>query len=155
MAKGNDKQAPEKKEKLRYTVPKNIGAAIELLNDVRTARKAIAAKAESEKRQESMIEEMIFGMFNKSDLEGARGKRGTLCSIKRSDVYNIDDFDKVWTYAKKNDAPDLFRRQLVVEAVRERLNAGKVIPGVSMFTKVSLSLTEGAKQGKAAAAAKR
>lgn len=153
MAKKQAAEEKQPKEKLKYTVPKNIGAAIELLNDVRVSRKAMTAKAESEKRQETMIEEAIFGMFKKSELEGARGKRGTLCSIKRSDVYNIDDFDKVWSYAKKNDAPDLFRRQLVVEAVRERFMAGKTIPGVSTFTKVSLSLTGGAK-GKAAAAAK-
>lgn len=126
--------------KLRYKVPKTMGGAIDMLFKVREARKAAQTKVDAEKAQEGLIEFLIFERFGKSDLEGARGREAQ-CSIKRVDTYGIEDFDKVWDYAKKNDAPDLFRRQLVVEACRERYSAGKTIPGVSIFTKVSLSLT--------------
>jgi hypothetical protein len=132
-----EKQAP----KLTYKVPKTIGGAIDLLFRVRGGRKELQALADTQKAQEGLIEGLIFERFGKSELEGARGAEAQ-CSIKRVDTYGIDDFDKVWDYAKKNDAPDLFRRQLVVEACRERYSAGKTIPGVSIFTKVSLSLTK-------------
>lgn len=131
----------KKPVKLAYKIPKTIGGAIDLMFKVRDARKALASKAEAEKQQEALIEAAIFERFGKSELEGARGKLAQ-ASIKRTDVFNIDDFDAIWEYAKKNDAPDLFRRQLVNEAVRERLAAGKKIPGMSTFTKVGLHLTK-------------
>lgn len=137
----NEEEEKKPKEKLRYKVPKTIGGAIDLLNAVRTERKKLQGKAESEKRQEGMIEEKILAQFGKSDLEGARGKTAQ-CSIKRSDVPTIEDFDKVWSYARKNDRPDLFQRRLSVEAVRLLWADKKTVPGVGTFTKVSLNLTK-------------
>lgn len=129
------------KAKLKYKLPKTIGGAIDLMYKVREARKAMQRKADDEKAQESLIEVAIFERFGKSELEGARGKAAQ-ASITRKDVYNVDDFEAIWKYAVKNDAPDLFRRQLVNDAVRARLDAGKTIPGMSVFTKVGLSLTK-------------
>lgn len=136
-----EKKEDKPKEKLRYAVPKTAGGAIDLLMKVRTARKAEQAKVESEKRQEDMIEERIFAMFGKSELEGGRGKTAQ-ASIKRSDVPVIEDFDALWSWAKKTNAHDIFQRRLSVEAVRARWGSKKQVPGVGTFTKLGLTLTK-------------
>jgi hypothetical protein len=128
------------KAKLKYAVPKTIGPALDLLHKVREGRKALAAKAEAEKAQEALIEVRILEMFKKGDLEGAAGKQAK-ASIKRSPVPVIEDFNLTWTWAKKNDAPEIFQRRLSSEACRERWDQGQTIPGVGTFDKVSLHLT--------------
>lgn len=129
------------KAKLKYAVPKKVGAAIDLLYKVRKERKRLISLGEREKEQESMIEEKIFGMFKKSELEGGRGKTAQ-ASIKRSDVPTFDNDRKFFAYVKKTGDFDLLQRRLSVEACRERWAAKKQIPGVGIFTKVSLNLTK-------------
>lgn len=138
------KDVEKPKAKLKYKVPKKVGAAVDLLFKVRAQRKKVQAVAEAEKDQEKMIEDAIFNLFKKDELEGARGKLAQ-ASIKRSEVANVDDFDALWAYAKKTDSPDLFRRQVVLEAVRARWADKKVVPGVSPFTRISLHLTPAGK----------
>lgn len=129
------------KAKLKYAVPKQVGAAIDLLYKVRADRKALQAKMEAEKEQESLIEEKILEQFGKQDLEGAKGKRAQ-CSIKRSDVPTPEDWDAIERHIKKTGEFDLLHRRLTVDAVRQRWAAGKTVPGVGVFTKVGLSLTK-------------
>jgi hypothetical protein len=129
------------KAKLKYKVPKQVGAAIDLLMKVRTERKKIQAQAEAEKAQEDMIEDAIFAMFDKGALEGARGKAAQ-ASIKRSDVPTVVDWDKFAAHVIKTKSLDLLQRRPSVEAVRERWAAKVGVPGIEVFTKISLNLTK-------------
>jgi hypothetical protein len=137
----NEKTEVKKKPKLKYKIPKQPGGAIDLLYKVRTERKRLASMAEREREQESMIEEKIFEMFKKSELEGGRGKTAQ-ASIKRSDVPTFENDRTFFAYLKKTGDFDLLQRRLSVEACRERWAAKKQIPGVGIFTKVSLNLTK-------------
>jgi hypothetical protein len=132
----------EKKVKLKYPMPKTHGAAIDLLFKVRTARKVIQAKAEAEKEQENEIERIIMEKFGKSELEGARGKLAQ-CSIKRSDVPTFEDWDRFSKHLEKHpEDVTLLQRRLSIEACRERWAAKQTIPGVGVYTRVSLNLTK-------------
>lgn len=123
-------------------VPKDLGAAIDGLDDLRDARRAITSRAEKAKENETAFEESIFGLFDKAKLEGARGKVAQ-ASIKRSEVPTFDNPDEFFSHLKKHPEDiDLLQRRLSTEAARERWNAGVAIPGVGKFTKVSLSLTK-------------
>lgn len=132
---------PKKKAKLLYKVPQKMGEAIDLLDRVRDGRRALDAKAAAEKAQEELVLNIILERFNKSELEGARGKRAQ-ASIKRSDVPNVKDWKRFEKYCIANEALDLFQRRLNVEACRERWKAGESIAGVEVFTKVGLTLTK-------------
>lgn len=134
-------EAEPKKEKLRHKVPRQVGAAIDLLHGVRVGRKALQARAESEKRQEEMIEEKIFEMFDKAELDGGAG-RVAQASVSRSDVPTIEDWEKLERYVIRTGELDLFQRRLSVEACRERWGQKKAIPGVAVFTRVRLHLTK-------------
>lgn len=129
------------KVKLKYQVPKTVGAAIDLLQKIRAERQAVATKTEDLKEQESLVEDRIFSMFRKSELEGARGKLAQ-ASIGKSDVPNIVSWPVLAKYIKKTGDLDLFQRRLSVEACRERWKDGEAIPGVKIFTKVKLHLTK-------------
>lgn len=135
----NDAKKP--KAKLKYKIPKQAGGAIDLLYKVRTERKRLATLSEREKEQESMIEGRIFEMFRKSELEGGRGKLAQ-ASIKRSDIPTFENDRAFFKYLKKTGDFDLLQRRLSIEACRERWAAKKPIPGVGIFTKVSLNLTK-------------
>lgn len=121
-------------------VPKELGAAIDLLFKIREGRRRMQQEVDVVKAQENEIENIIFERFGKSDLEGARGKLAQ-CSIKRSEVANIDDWESFEKYVKKTGELDLFQRRISLEAIRERWAEGKTVPGVGKFTRISLSLT--------------
>lgn len=121
-------------------VPKELGAAIDLLFKIREGRRKMQQEVDAVKAQENEIENIIFERFGKSDLEGARGKLAQ-CSIKRSEVANIDDWEAFEKYVKKTGELDLFQRRISLEAIRERWSDGRAVPGVAKFTKISLSLT--------------
>ncbi len=129
------------KVKLKHKIPIKVGAAVDLLFKVRSERKRIQAQAEAMKAQEELIEEKIFGMFKKQDLDGARGKAAQ-ASVSTSDVPVLEHWELFEPYVIKNKALHLFQRRLSVEACRELWQDKKGIPGVGVFTKVRLHLTK-------------
>jgi hypothetical protein len=129
---------------LKYKVPAKLGEALDLLWKVRAARQEIAAKAEAEKQQEALIENLILDRFGKSELEGATGKLAK-ASIKRSDVPTVSspaDWKKLEAHIKRTGEFDILQRRLSVEACRARWAEKRAIPGVQVFNKIGLSLTK-------------
>lgn len=122
-------------------IPATPGLAVDLLDKMRDARKAVAERAAEMKRQEDALESAIFEKFKKADLEGCRGKRAQ-ASISRSEVPTPDDWVATDKYIIKNKALDLLQRRLSVEAVRLRWADGVTIPGVGKFTRISLHLSK-------------
>ena len=122
-------------------MPKSIGACIDLLYETRQKRldgqKAVDAVA----LQEREIEDHILKQFEKVELSGAKGGIAQV-SIKQTVVYNISDWDAVFSYATKHNAPDLLQKRLSSTAIRDRLDNGEEIPGIESFTKIGLSLTK-------------
>lgn len=131
----------EKKVKLKYKVPKTVGAAIDLLQTIRAKRQALTTQAEAEKSQESLLHTTILNMFKKTELDGAKGKLAT-ASIGKNDVANLKDDRKFFAYLKKTGDFDLIQRRLSNEACRLRWADGKTIPGVEAFTVVKINLTK-------------
>lgn len=131
----------ETKVKLKYKVPKKVGEAVDLLFKLRSERRALASKAEDARAQEYLMEQALLDKFKKDELEGARGK-SALASIKRSDVPVIEDDAKFYAYLRKTGEFDLLERRPAKEACRARWAKKIGIPGVSVFTKVSVNLTK-------------
>ena len=122
-------------------LPKTIGAALDLLFTTRERRRLLQRQAVDVTHEEAVIEEQIFKLFKKSQLEGARG-RFAQASVSRVDVPTLKDWKKFSAYLVKTKQLDLLQHRLSVEACRERWAAKKTIPGVEVFTRVSLSLTK-------------
>src|ERR1019366_7754792 len=122
-------------------VPANVGAAIDALDALRTRRKALEMQAKVIASQEAHFENEIFKKFKKSELEGARGKV-MQASIERTVVPTLVDPKKLYAYIRKTGEFDLLHQRLGARAVQERWNAGKTVPGVGTFNKISLHLTK-------------
>jgi hypothetical protein len=119
--------------------PSTIGACIDALYKLRQERFAIEKKAEAIQKKESELESHILETFNKSDLDGARGKFAT-AGVSQNTVPTVKDWDKLYRYIKKTDAFELLQRRVSATAYRERLDQKEVVPGVEAFIVTKLSL---------------
>jgi len=121
-------------------VPKNLGAAIDLLYTLRATRKRAETLAEQQKTIETRFETEIFAKFAKAELSGARGRLAQ-AAIERREYVTIENFDALATYILKTKALDLLQRRASPEAVKARWANGKTVPGVGKFTKIRLALS--------------
>jgi len=124
--------------------PTTIGGCIDALYEARAKRLSLSKEVDAAKEVEAQYEAHILNTFDKSELTGARGELAT-ASIKKTVVYQLSDWDSFIAYVDKNNAWELLRRQPGSTACKERFENGDVIPGITPFTKVDLSLTKAAK----------
>lgn len=121
--------------------PATIGACIDALYVLRAKRLAGQKEVDKVKAEEAQYEEHILNNFTKTDLRGAKGDIAT-AAVKSATVYNIDDFDAYFSWVEANDARDCVQKRLSQTAIAARFDNGETVPGVSSFTKISLSLTK-------------
>jgi len=62
--------------------------------------------------------------------------KGRLCmiSITKSEQFNVKDWNALYKYISRNKAFDLLHRRVSHPAYRDRIQAGKKVPGVETFT---------------------
>lgn len=121
--------------------PKSVGACVDLLYQRRAERLAVQARVEELKADEADLERHIFNTFGKQELRGAKGTVAS-ASIKEENVPTMEDWEAFRAWVVKTKSWDLLQKRLSSTAVRERWNAGKEVPGVGVFHKMSLSLTK-------------
>jgi hypothetical protein len=134
------KAAVEKVVKPLVKVPKSLAACADLYYELRQERLAADKVAATLKEKESFIREHLINNLSIGDATGAQGKIAR-ATIVKADSYQLKDYEKVFKWAAKNDAPDMFQKRLNMEAVQLRLDAGKKIPGIEkiIIKKISLS----------------
>ena len=113
-----------------------IDRYIKLDNGVRD----IQAQLEKAKKARADLEERILKDFTKEQIKSARGKSGQLTRTERN-VPSISDWTKFCAYVKRHNAFELMQKRVTTEAYRERIDAGKKVPGVTVFTVVKLSIS--------------
>lgn len=119
--------------------PKTIGECIDKLFALRKDRLKIEKAAEAVKEKETELEKHIIATFNKTDLEGARGKVA-VAGISQTTVPTVKDWTKLCKYIAKEEAFDLLQKRVSTGAYRERLEQKVVVPGVESFIVTKLSL---------------
>lgn len=111
----------------------NIGAEVDKLDkleeDVRKKNKA----AEEAKKALDEQKQRVMDILESTGQEGAKGKRKSV-TVGEDDVAKIEDFDRLWQFAKRGNHPQLFQRRLSNPAVQELIKnrKGKEIPGVEV-----------------------
>lgn len=88
------------------------------------------------------IEECTKWLLAKYQEVGTVTARGKLASatITEQLVPTIDDWGKVQDYVLENDALYLLHRRISSGAWKELIDTGEVVPGITPFTKKSISL---------------
>ena len=113
-------------------LPKTPGAVADALYDQRAARLSLEKKVDDLKSNETALKDHLFKLLPKLDATSISGKRATV-SIERQAVPDLDDWDSLLKYMKKNNAFDLINHAVNTKAWRERLEAKEVVPGVKTF----------------------
>lgn len=126
-------------------IPKLLGTCVDNLKKLRDEKAALKKKHDAEMKkitdQITALENHLIETIPKSKLNGAMGKLAKVSLIKK-DVPTVDDWSKVYDYIGSHDAFDMMQRRVNVKAIEDRWKAGEKIPGVTTFTKVTLSVTK-------------
>jgi len=120
-----------------------------LVNDLHTRREKIR-KIEAElnelKKGYSELADTVMDSMEELKLDQIRGTKVTL-SIKKTDVANVKDWDKVYNYIHRHKAWHLMFRRIADAAFREELElrGKRGIPGIEIFTRRSAGLLNSSK----------
>jgi hypothetical protein len=144
----------EKLKTKALKMPKSLGACADLYHDTREKRLAEDKKVKEIKADETAIANHIIDQLDKSNDGGAVGRRYKAI-VKTEEVYQVEDWDKLYAFLKKTGEFDLLNRALNQAAVKERVAMQdpptgkrgenwkpKLPPGVTTFRAVKLSVTK-------------
>jgi hypothetical protein len=127
----------EKSDKKTYKFPKALGKCAERMAELRGKLDEFGAQVAPLAEEEAQLRDYLLETFKKAELDGLKSN-GLQFSIVTSRVPSLADWDKFWAFAKLKGNEDLLQRAVKADAWRERLNAGKAVPGVEAFDRVGL-----------------
>ena len=84
------------------------------------------------------LELEVLNSMSDAGVESVRTGRATV-SIKRSTVPTVEDWNALDAFILKHKSLDLLQRRISITAWRERVEAGKAVPGVKPFERVELA----------------
>jgi len=106
-------------------------------------RKKEKVEAELRKVREVYEEQRakVLGIMNKAGMKNAKlDSLGTVQVVHRTE-YKLQDPTVFYRYVARNRAFDLLTKRINTKAVRERLEAGKKVPGIELTTLRTLRFT--------------
>lgn len=124
-----------------FKLPKSLAACADLLYETRAKRLEIQKQVDELAKQESALREHLIANLPKSEATGVAGKvaRATIVTDTKPRVV---DWDAFRAYVSKHKAFELLQKRVSDEAIQERWDAGKEIPGVERFQVVKVSLNK-------------
>lgn len=117
-----------------------IGTMIDKYIRLDDAVKEVDVKLKKAKEKRTECADFILSRYVKEDIRSARGKLGQISRTERN-VPSVFDWDKLCAYVKRHNAFELLQKRVTQEAYKERVDAGKKVPGVEIFTKIGLSIS--------------
>lgn len=135
--------AKKKKTAAKNAAPANkkLGAEVDKLMKLKAeVDKTEAAHNKAKKALEEQKDKMLK-TFKKEEIDGASGKNGRVSLVKKQ-VPQIENYDQLVKYIARTKSFDLFQRRINSGAYRERIEAGKKIPGVKTFEVLSLRVSK-------------
>lgn len=130
-----------KAETTKKTAPQKLGACADELGQIRAQLSELHRQEKKLEERRSELEERLIEELPASDADGICG-RAFRATIVTSRVPSIKDWDALTRYVKRTGAFELLSRRLSREAVQERWDAKKEVPGVEGFTVKKVSLTK-------------
>jgi hypothetical protein len=125
----------------KFKFPKTLGACADRVYELRQRRLDAQKVVDTLQEEETALREHIINTLPKSEATGAAGKVARVTVVTKQ-IPQVKDWQALYTYVKKHNAWDLMQRRLAANAVTERWEAGKVVPGVEPFTAVTLSINK-------------
>lgn len=117
----------------------NLGEMIDELYNLRTKKSELNRQVELITEQYTALEAQVLEELQRQGTESARSSLAT-ATVSESVVPNVTDWEAFYQYIIDTRQPYLLERRPSVVIYRDLLQAGEEVPGVSPFTKTSLSL---------------
>lgn len=122
-------------------IPKSIGACADRLFDLRAQKSALTKQVDDLDEERKAIENYLIANLPKSEASGVSGKRARV-SIILKEVPSVKDWPAFYAHVLKTRDFSLMQKRVSNEAIRERWEAKKSVPGVEAFTAVTVSVTK-------------
>ncbi|MBT9153369.1 MAG: hypothetical protein DDT39_00026 [Firmicutes bacterium] len=122
----------------------NFGARCDALYALREEIAEAQSKVDALDKKKRALEDDLLAAMVEAGTDLVRGQRAT-ASITENVIPQIFDMEAFGQFVLRKKALHLFERRIARTAYRELKEslAGKAVPGVNEFTKVSLSLRKG------------
>lgn len=127
--------------KKAFKFPKSMGVCADQLYAIRNKRIAEQKKVDELAAEESALKEHIIENLPKSQQTGASGKVANV-KISTKEIPQIADLTALYGFIRRTKREDLLQKRLNEGAVKEIIDAGKMVPGVQLFKAVTVSLTK-------------
>jgi len=118
-----------------------IGNKIDRLYATRAKRLALEKDVNALKLEEDLLGKELIGDLDGLGMEAARGSTA-MFSIAKKVVADVEDWNKVYEFIKKDNAFDLLQRRLGTTAWKEYLDSGLLIPGTRELELTKYNLTK-------------
>jgi len=122
-------------------LPKTLGACVDRLFAIRAERSKLSAVDTALDEERKALEAKLIDELPASSAEGITGKLARATVVTKR-VGTVSDWTKLQKYIQKTGAFELLSRRLSQEAVTERWEAKKQVPGVEGLTVKKISLTK-------------
>lgn len=101
----------------------------------------LEARVRELRTEKGTLEDKLMLAMDAAGTEMARGEYATI-SKSVVEQFQVDDWESLYRYLQRNNAPHLLQRRLSVEAVREEVKRrrGKELPGTSRFEQARLNV---------------
>lgn len=131
-----------------FKPPKAPAAAADMWYTTRAERLGLDRQSNALKAKEAILKDYLIDTIPLSQATGVSGKLVTVM-IEQDEYVEVEDWDKLYAYIKKNNAFDLLNRAVNSAAVKERLGKKVKIPGIRMqgYKKISYTTKVGSVGG--------
>ena len=141
MARTSAAPEADQTEPAILKIPEKLGACADLYYKTQQERYALQHKVEELKALETALGEKIIRELPKSEATGVAGRKAR-ATVKKKEVPQVEDWPALYTHIMKTKSFDLLQKRVAEKAIEERWTNGKKVPGVTKFTKVTVSITK-------------
>jgi hypothetical protein len=124
-----------------FKLPKTMGACADRLYELRQQRLEVQKTVDKLAAEEAALKEHIINTLPKSEASGVAGKLARVTVVNKV-VPQVEDWDAFYKFVKKTGSFDLLQRRLTDQAIKERWEAGKEVPGIKHFTATTVSINK-------------
>lgn len=120
-------------------IPKTLALVVDKLWSIRKERLALDKQVTALKAEETTLREYLIEKLPEHDASGISGKLARVALVPK-EAPRVVDWESFYKYVAKTKQFDLLQRRLSEASICERLDDGKVIPGVELYKYNSLSV---------------
>lgn len=119
--------------------PEELALKVDAFKALSDSRKEKQKEVDALYEHEKVLRNELVLLLRQENIDAVGGKLATV-SLLCKEVPICEDWDAFWTYARDHDAPELLHRRISEKAVKERQEAGEIVPGIGTLIHYDLSV---------------